>query len=59
MHDIWNPWHGCVKISEGWENVFFNVSCENQRRAKEIHTVTDISLPILTSHQKFYAILLL
>ena len=17
MHDIWNPWHGCVKVSEG------------------------------------------
>ena len=17
MHDIWNPWHGCVKCSEG------------------------------------------
>ncbi len=20
MHDIWNPWHGCVKCSEGCEN---------------------------------------
>ena len=20
MHDIWNPWHGCVKCSEGCDN---------------------------------------
>lgn len=22
MHDIWNPWHGCNKISEGCENCY-------------------------------------
>lgn len=22
MHDIWNPWHGCKKISEGCENCY-------------------------------------
>lgn len=22
MHDIWNPWHGCVKKSEGCENCY-------------------------------------
>ena len=22
MHDIWNPWHGCRKISEGCENCY-------------------------------------
>lgn len=22
MHDIWNPWHGCVKISEGCQNCY-------------------------------------
>lgn len=22
MHDIWNPWHGCVKESEGCENCY-------------------------------------
>lgn len=20
MHDIWNPWHGCIKVSEGCAN---------------------------------------
>ena len=22
MHDIWNPWHGCKKISEGCDNCY-------------------------------------
>ena len=22
MHDIWNPWHGCVKCSEGCKNCY-------------------------------------
>ena len=22
MHDIWNPWHGCTKISEGCEHCY-------------------------------------
>ena len=22
MHDIWNPWHGCVKFSEGCRNCY-------------------------------------
>ena len=22
MHDIWNPWHGCKKISEGCANCY-------------------------------------
>lgn len=22
MHDIWNPWHGCIKKSEGCEHCY-------------------------------------
>ena len=22
MHDIWNPWHGCIKKSEGYQNCY-------------------------------------
>ena len=22
MHDIWNPWHGCIKKSEGCQNCY-------------------------------------
>ena len=24
MHDIWNPWHGCIKKSEGCENCYMD-----------------------------------
>ena len=22
MHDFWNPWHGCIKKSEGCQNCY-------------------------------------
>ena len=22
LHDIWNPWHGCIKVSEGCANCY-------------------------------------
>ena len=22
MHDIWNPWHGCARVSEGCDNCY-------------------------------------
>ena len=22
MHDIWNPWHGCTRISEGCDHCY-------------------------------------
>ena len=28
MHDIWNPWHGCVKCSEGCKNCYMYAFCE-------------------------------
>lgn len=32
MHDIWNPWHGCVKISEGCENCYmYFLDCQRAR----------------------------
>lgn len=32
MHDIWNPWHGCVKKSEGCENCYMYF-LDSQRNA--------------------------
>ena len=25
MHDIWNPWHGCIKCSPGCQNCYMYV----------------------------------
>ncbi len=32
MHDIWNPWHGCVKCSEGCENCYMYFLDERRGR---------------------------
>lgn len=39
MHDIWNPWHGCKKISEGCENcyMYFLDRIHNARDGSEIY----------------------
>ncbi len=32
MHDIWNPWHGCVKVSEGCQSCY--MYCLDRMRDK-------------------------
>ena len=34
MHDIWNPWHGCKKISEGCKNCYMYY-LDSMRAAKD------------------------
>lgn len=33
MHDIWNPWHGCVKCSEGCEHCY--MYCMDRQRGRD------------------------
>lgn len=42
MHDIWNPWHGCVKCSEGCLNCYMYY-------LDRIHNNTDSSIVYRTS----------
>lgn len=38
MHDIWNPWHGCVKCSEGCQNCYmFFLDRMRDRNGAEIY----------------------
>jgi protein gp37 len=38
MHDIWNPWHGCVKWSEGCQNCYmFFLDRMRERNGAEIY----------------------
>lgn len=38
MHDIWNPWHGCVKCSEGCEHCYmYFLDKMHQRNGAEIY----------------------
>lgn len=48
MHDIWNPWHGCVKCSEGCENcyMYFLDRMRSQNGADIYKTKSGFSYPL-------------
>lgn len=38
MHDIWNPWHGCKKCSEGCQNCYmFHLDAQHGRDGSEVY----------------------
>ncbi len=40
MHDIWNPWHGCKKISEGCENCYmYFLDAQRDKSGADIYRV--------------------
>lgn len=48
MHDIWNPWHGCVKCSEGCENcyMYFLDSLRDKNGADIYRTKAGFNYPV-------------
>ena len=48
MKDIWNPWHGCRRYSEGCENCYmFYQDKERERDGGIIYKVkTNFNLPL-------------
>ena len=48
MHDIWNPWHGCRKCSEGCANCYtFFLDRMRDKNAAEIYrTKTGFDYPL-------------
>ena len=48
LHDIWNPWHGCVKCSEGCQNcyMYFLDRMRDQNGAEIYKTKSGFSYPI-------------
>ena len=49
MHDIWNPWHGCKKISEGCKNcyMFYLDKTRSNKSGAEIYkTKTNFNYPL-------------
>ena len=38
MHDIWNPWHGCIKCSEGCQNCYmYDLDARRGKDGSEIY----------------------
>ena len=48
MHDIWNPWHGCTKCSEGCEHcyMYFLDKIRQQNGAEIYKTKTGFDYPL-------------
>lgn len=58
MNDIWNPWHGCRKYSEGCDNCYmFFLDKERERDDSKIYKVkTNFNLPLKKDRQGNYKI---
>lgn len=48
MHDIWNPWHGCKKVSEGCQNcyMYFLDSTRNKSGADIFRVKNNFDYPL-------------
>lgn len=58
MHDIWNPWHGCVKCSEGCRNcyMFFLDKQRNQDGSNIYRTQSNFDYPLQRNRNGDYKI---
>ena len=58
MHDIWNPWHGCKKISEGCENcyMYFLDEQRNQDGSKIFRVKNQFDYPLQRNRDGSYKI---
>lgn len=57
MHDIWNPWHGCVKYSEGCANCYMYALDARrgvEKPSNEIYKTNNFDYPLKKNRQKQY-----
>ena len=47
MSRIWNPWHGCHRVSEGCTNCYvFRIDGGHGHNAEEVRVNSDFLLPL-------------
>lgn len=47
MHDIWNPWHGCKKVSEGCQHCYmYFLDRTRDRLTEDIYKTQSFSYPV-------------
>ena len=57
MHDIWNPWHGCVKCSEGCENCYmYFLDDRRDKDGAEIYLTSNARYPLSKDRKGRYKI---
>jgi protein gp37 len=44
---VWNPWHGCTKISEGCKYCYvYRIDSAHQRNSEEVKKTSNFNLPL-------------
>ena len=57
MHDIWNPWHGCIKCSEGCENCYmYYIDAMRNKDGAEIYRTSNAAYPLSRDRKGQYKI---
>ena len=58
MHDIWNPWHGCIKKSEGCDNcyMYFLDKLHNRDGSCIYRSKTNFNYPLQKDRKGNYKI---
>ena len=57
MHDIWNPWHGCVKCSEGCENCYmYFLDGMRDKDGSDIYLTSNARYPLSRDRKGQYKI---
>ncbi len=57
MHDIWNPWHGCKKISEGCEHCYmYYLDRKRDQDGSHIYQTAGFTYPLSTNRDGTYKI---
>ena len=58
MHDIWNPWHGCIKCSEGCQNcyMYYLDSLRDKDGSNIYRTKTGFKYPLSKDRQGNYKV---
>ena len=58
MHDIWSPWHGCIKISEGCAHcyMYFLDKVHGNKNGSEIYKTKNMRYPLMKNKDGSYKI---
>ena len=57
MHDIWNPWHGCHRVSPGCENCYMYFLDEKRgQRGSRIYRTKNFDYPLQRTHTGQYRV---
>ncbi len=57
MHDIWNPWHGCKKISEGCDHCYmYYLDRMREKKGCEIYRTGNFDYPLKKDRKGNYKI---